>query len=318
MQIEVDYMGMLHLIKNIYAVTTAGICFSLSLLIILRIVLARNTLANLYQYVFFVFVTAALGISAFRPVLHFFNYNGALYSAVIPPLTAFFLSLYLLSLVKPCPVLTRNMVVIAVILALPPLLILPAINSWQFKLSLYIPNLAVHAYTLLNLFKHSKKEKTLSFSILFSVYTLWVLMVQYDHLSSLWPGLKCLNLALWSAPLLAVSMGYYGLDQAFLQNRKNLKEELRKLEEEYAAEAENIEDVVIFLARTVDAKDKYTEGHIERVAQYAVFLGERLGFERQRLDTLRIGALIHDIGKIGVDISILNKPESWMNMNWSK
>ena len=44
------------------------------------------------------------------------------------------------------------------------------------------------------------------------------------------------------------------------------------------------------------------------MSQYAVFLGERLGLTERKLETLRIGALIHDLGKIGIDLSILNKP----------
>ncbi|MDD3271368.1 MAG: HD-GYP domain-containing protein, partial [Syntrophomonadaceae bacterium] len=76
----------------------------------------------------------------------------------------------------------------------------------------------------------------------------------------------------------------------------------------YEATVENIEDVVISLARTIDAKDRYTEGHTERVSQYAAFLGERLGMTDKQLENLRIGALIHDIGKIGIDQNVLNKP----------
>lgn len=72
--------------------------------------------------------------------------------------------------------------------------------------------------------------------------------------------------------------------------------------------AENIEDVVIALARTIDVRDKYTEGHTERVSQYALFLGERLGLDKHTLNKIRIGALVHDLGKIGLNTSVLNKP----------
>ena len=67
-------------------------------------------------------------------------------------------------------------------------------------------------------------------------------------------------------------------------------------------------DVVIALARTIDAKDKYTNGHSSRVSEYAVKLAEKLGFDDNELKNLEREALLHDIGKIGVPDSILNKP----------
>lgn len=89
---------------------------------------------------------------------------------------------------------------------------------------------------------------------------------------------------------------------------RELKQHFLAVRQEYAAAVENVEDVVISLARTIDAKDRYTEGHTERVSQYALFLGERVGLDEKQLKNLRIGALIHDIGKIGIDQNVLNKP----------
>lgn len=93
-----------------------------------------------------------------------------------------------------------------------------------------------------------------------------------------------------------------------LRATRELQQRFLAVRQEYAATVENIEDVVISLARTIDAKDRYTEGHTERVSQYAVFLGERVGMNDRQLENLRIGALIHDIGKIGIDQNVLNKP----------
>ncbi len=62
------------------------------------------------------------------------------------------------------------------------------------------------------------------------------------------------------------------------------------------------------LARAVDAKSSWTAGHTERVTALAVELGRRLGLQGDRLENLRRGALLHDIGKIGVPVSILDKP----------
>lgn len=62
------------------------------------------------------------------------------------------------------------------------------------------------------------------------------------------------------------------------------------------------------LAGTIDAKDKYTNGHSMRVAIYATRLAEELGWDQERIEKLRYEALLHDIGKIGVPDAILNKP----------
>ncbi len=62
------------------------------------------------------------------------------------------------------------------------------------------------------------------------------------------------------------------------------------------------------LANAIDAKDPYTRGHSTRVSRYAVLVAERLGWDKERIGDLRCAALLHDIGKIGVPDSILNKP----------
>ena len=62
------------------------------------------------------------------------------------------------------------------------------------------------------------------------------------------------------------------------------------------------------LARTVEAKDPYTSGHTERVAEIALVLAQELGFDEEKLPAINVGAIIHDIGKIGVPDAILLKP----------
>lgn len=58
---------------------------------------------------------------------------------------------------------------------------------------------------------------------------------------------------------------------------------------------------------TVEAKDTYTRGHSDRVSDYSVLIGEKLGLGEEDIRRLRIGGLFHDIGKIGVPDSILQK-----------
>jgi diguanylate cyclase (GGDEF)-like protein/putative nucleotidyltransferase with HDIG domain len=62
------------------------------------------------------------------------------------------------------------------------------------------------------------------------------------------------------------------------------------------------------LARTVEAKDPYTAGHTERVADIAMELARELGFDESQIPTVNVGAIIHDIGKIGIADQILLKP----------
>ena len=62
------------------------------------------------------------------------------------------------------------------------------------------------------------------------------------------------------------------------------------------------------LAAAIDEKDPYTRGHSGRVARYSTIIGHGLGMSAEDLDRLRIAALLHDVGKIGVDDRVLKKP----------
>jgi HD-GYP domain-containing protein (c-di-GMP phosphodiesterase class II) len=62
------------------------------------------------------------------------------------------------------------------------------------------------------------------------------------------------------------------------------------------------------LAAAIDAKDPYTRGHSERVARYSVAIGKHLHLSTDEMKHLRISALLHDVGKIGIDDRILRKP----------
>ncbi len=62
------------------------------------------------------------------------------------------------------------------------------------------------------------------------------------------------------------------------------------------------------LAAAIDEKDPYTRGHSGRVAKYSMIIGEYLKMDSAELDRLRISALLHDVGKIGVDDRVLKKP----------
>lgn len=83
--------------------------------------------------------------------------------------------------------------------------------------------------------------------------------------------------------------------------------ELLKLE--YNKETESTKNLLITLANIIEAKDKYTDGHTRRVGLISRKLGESLGLAEEKLNYLEIAGMIHDIGKVGVPESILNKPD---------
>lgn len=62
------------------------------------------------------------------------------------------------------------------------------------------------------------------------------------------------------------------------------------------------------LAAAIDGKDPYTRGHSERVARFSVAMAERLGLSDSEIEQIRISALLHDVGKIGIDDRVLKKP----------
>ena len=87
--------------------------------------------------------------------------------------------------------------------------------------------------------------------------------------------------------------------------------EIKKVNSELSDTYEKLENAYLESIETlryaVEAKDPYTRGHSDRVADFSVLIGKHLGLSESDLNTLRIGGLFHDIGKIGVPDSILKK-----------
>ncbi len=72
------------------------------------------------------------------------------------------------------------------------------------------------------------------------------------------------------------------------------------------------------LRYTVEAKDTYTKGHSDRVSEYSVLIGKKVGLPDDDLRILQIGGLFHDVGKIGVPDTILQKPEKLTDDEYSE
>ena len=77
---------------------------------------------------------------------------------------------------------------------------------------------------------------------------------------------------------------------------------------QYTDELENAEVVLFSLAQSIEARDPYTRGHCERLAEMSVMLGQKLGLPDDQIKALRRGGIVHDIGKVVVPDAILLKP----------
>jgi len=78
----------------------------------------------------------------------------------------------------------------------------------------------------------------------------------------------------------------------------------------YTDDLDSAESVIKSLALTVEARDQYTEGHCQRLAQFGMKLGAAIGLGEEEQGVLERGGYLHDVGKIGIPDSILNKPSA--------
>ncbi|MGN1248436.1 MAG: HD-GYP domain-containing protein, partial [Candidatus Spyradocola sp.] len=100
---------------------------------------------------------------------------------------------------------------------------------------------------------------------------------------------------------------------SYLQHRRLLNQQQYEETLEKAVKTERdhlmvmMTQTILSISNAVDARDAYTRRHSARVAEYSVMLARELGWDKQRLDQLYSIALLHDIGKIGISDTILNK-----------
>ena len=74
-------------------------------------------------------------------------------------------------------------------------------------------------------------------------------------------------------------------------------------------EAPSLLEIVTALAFAIDAKDHYTQGHSQLVSRIAAQIAHQMGLPESQVEEVRLGGILHDIGKIGVPESVLNKTE---------
>jgi PAS domain S-box-containing protein/putative nucleotidyltransferase with HDIG domain len=90
-----------------------------------------------------------------------------------------------------------------------------------------------------------------------------------------------------------------------ITERKNAEEQLK---ESFKKLQKTMEDSIYAISMITEARDAYTAGHQRRVTKLAVALAEEMGFPKDKIDGIKIAALIHDVGKINLPAEILSKP----------
>jgi putative nucleotidyltransferase with HDIG domain len=98
------------------------------------------------------------------------------------------------------------------------------------------------------------------------------------------------------------------LAENFNKMAGDIEEYIERLKEAAEENRELFIGSIRMLAAAIDEKDPYTRGHSGRVAKYSMIVGRELGLTNEELDKLRIAALLHDVGKIGVEDRVLKKP----------
>ena len=133
----------------------------------------------------------------------------------------------------------------------------------------------------------------------------------YRFITKPWNNIELLN-------TVKQDIGYYNLHKELDRLNKliqsqniELKEWNSKLEQKVSAQTNLIRDLFLdaikSLAFALEAKDKYTEGHSRRVTEYAVYICQKMSLLKEFTEDVKLGSLLHDIGKIGIQESILNK-----------
>jgi HD-GYP domain-containing protein (c-di-GMP phosphodiesterase class II) len=87
-----------------------------------------------------------------------------------------------------------------------------------------------------------------------------------------------------------------------------IEEQIRKLQGAVRENHELFMGTIRAMAQAIDAKDPYTRGHSMRVNRYSVILAKELGLKGAQLREIHVSSLMHDVGKIGINDAILQKP----------
>ncbi|MGA2264466.1 MAG: HD-GYP domain-containing protein [Acidobacteriota bacterium] len=111
----------------------------------------------------------------------------------------------------------------------------------------------------------------------------------------------------WEQRLLQAYLGV-AVKRMFSTGPEEFNQYLSRFETATREDNQSLMDTVTALAFTLDAKDHYTQGHSQSVSRLAAQISQQLGLSKDELEEIRLAGILHDIGKIGVPKSVLNKP----------
>jgi len=123
----------------------------------------------------------------------------------------------------------------------------------------------------------------------------------------------------WVRNVISVEMGQHGAVSlsGFMFDITHTKQTQEALEKSREQLKTSLTDTVIAISRAVGARDPYTEGHQQRVAQLSCAIAEKMGLDKQQIEGLKMGASIHDIGKINLPAEILSKPTKLTDIEYA-
>jgi putative nucleotidyltransferase with HDIG domain len=137
--------------------------------------------------------------------------------------------------------------------------------------------------------------------------------VTFAALAQRW-GLVGVSFAM--APVVALQLSLVTLALRTRAHEAQRADYVAELRHQQARVERSYDATLVALTHALDARDKETEGHSRRVVEYTRLLAEQLGVEGVELKVLCHGALLHDIGKIGVPDAILHKPGPLSDEEW--
>ncbi|MDG0812206.1 HD-GYP domain-containing protein [Cohnella rhizosphaerae] len=130
---------------------------------------------------------------------------------------------------------------------------------------------------------------------------------------------KILHISLTIVGLLAAGMTllFFSLRHIFLRSSRVIARQNKALSDMLEREHRTYDESLQAMSSALDSRDNETQGHSLRVTAYAWLLGRQMGIEGEQLEMLYRGALLHDVGKIGIPDAILRKEGPLDEMEWA-
>ena len=133
----------------------------------------------------------------------------------------------------------------------------------------------------------------------------------YRFITKPWNNVELLSTVKQGIEYYDLKMELGRLNKRIQSQNIELKEWNFKLEQKVADQTKHIRDLFLdaikSLVFALEAKDKYTEGHARRATEYAAYICKKMSLLKEYTEDIILGSLLHDIGKIGITESILNK-----------